>query len=127
MTMPEEAATRSLELFDTAAELWPQLVLRAGLTGPRQDKSGLYDAGLIHALQEALFPGEQGEFDALIAASSLSAEALLRAFFATLEPFAMMKEDVLLMLADAGARASGGSLQIRFNFSPTEDPLDLLL
>jgi hypothetical protein len=125
MKMPEEAAAQSLELFGTAAELWPQLVLRAGLTGPRQDKSGPYDAGIVDALQKALFPGEQG--DALITASSLSAETLLRAFFATFEPFAMMKEDILLMLADAGARASGDSLQIRFNLSPDDDPLDLLL
>jgi hypothetical protein len=127
MKVPEDAAAQSLAPYDTAAELWPQLVLRAGLTGPRQDKSGPYDAGLIDALHEALFPGKQGEFDALIAASSISAEALLRAFFATFEPFAMMKEDILLMLADARARASGDSLQIRFNFSPGENPLDLLL
>lgn len=125
--MPEDMAARSLELYNTAAELWPHLVLQAGLTGPRQDKIGPYDAGLIDALQEALFPNEQGEFDALIATSSLSAEALLRAFFATFEPFAMMKEDILLMLADAHARASGDSLQIRFNFNSGGNPLDLLL
>lgn len=125
--MTKEAAAKTLELFDTAADLWPQLVLRAGLTGPRQGQAGPYDAALIDKLQEALFPGEQGNFDVLIATSSLSSETLLRAFFSTFEPFAMMKEDILSMLADACARASDESLRIRFNFDPSENPLDLLL
>ncbi len=116
-----------LATFDTAAGLWPRLVTHAGLTGPRQGGRGPYDSALIADLQQKLFPGQTGDIDALISSSDLSAEALLRAFFATLEPFARMKEDILAMLAEAGARASGDILRIRFDFNPGQESLDLLL
>ncbi len=117
----------ALGQYETAAELWPDLILRAGLTSPRRGKPGPYDVALIEALMARLFPGQAGDFNELIASSSLSAESLLRAFFATLGPFARMKEDILQMLTAAGARASGEKLSIRFAFDPDGDPLDLLL
>jgi hypothetical protein len=120
----QDGSTGSLE---TAAALWPELSSKAGLTGPRENRRGKYDADLLAALKEALFPDQAGDLDALIAASDLSAEALLRAFFATMQPFAEMKKDILAMLAEAGAHASGDALRIRFNFDEDGEPLDLLL
>lgn len=116
-----------LDRLETAQELWPALITRAGLTGPRGKPLGPYDAGLIAALRERLFPGQTENFEDLLSRSDLSAESLLRAFFATLQPFAAMKEDILVLLTEAGARRSGDQLRIRFNVDKDGDPLDLLL
>ncbi|HEX4709501.1 hypothetical protein, partial [Phenylobacterium sp.] len=104
------------EVFDRAADLWPQLVARAGLTGARGGRRAAYDQDLVAELRELLFPGETGDLEPLLEASDLTAEDLIRAFFATLKPFAEMKVDILSMLAAAGAHASGDSLPLRFNF-----------
>jgi len=119
--------SKGVECYDTAAALWPQLLHKAGLTGASRKDRGPYDSELLDALSAALFPGQIGDFGQLIGASTLTAEDLLRAFFATLQPFAEMKTDILAMLADARAQASGDSLRIRFNFTDGDAPLDLLL
>ena len=103
------------------------LVQRAGLTGPRSARQGAYDKDLVADLRERLFPGADAPLEALLAESDLPAEDLIRAFLATLQPFALMKTDILHMLAAAGARESGDSLKVRFNFDPDAEPLDLLL
>ncbi|WP_293678303.1 hypothetical protein [uncultured Phenylobacterium sp.] len=115
------------EVFDRAADLWPQLVERAGLTGAGPGRRAAYDQDLVTELRERLFPGEMGDLESLLEASDLTAEDLIRAFLATLKPFAEMKVDILSMLAAAGAHASGDSLPLRFNFDPDNEPLDLLL
>lgn len=114
-------------IMATARELWPTLIEQAGLTGKRNTRKGAYDADLIADVRCQLFPGSSEPLDRLINQSDLSAEQLLRAFFASLRPFALMKIDILRMLADAGADQSGDSLQIRFNLDPETNPLDLLL
>lgn len=111
----------------SAAALWPELKSKAGLTGQRNTRRGSYDQDLLDSLRASLFPGEDSSIDKLMAASDLSAEQLLRAFFATLQPFALMQRDVLEMLSAAGAAASGDSLPLTFHFDPESDPLDLLL
>lgn len=116
-----------LPRIQTARELWPRLAERAGLTGPRGRSIGPYDAGLIASLRDRLFPGQESDFAELLSEADLTAEALLRAFFATLQPFAEMKRDILGLLAEAGARHSSDQLRIRFNFDSNNDPLDLLL
>jgi hypothetical protein len=113
----------------TAADLWPELISRAGLTGASKGGRDVYDHELIDSLCSKLFPADRSKtpIKALLQRSKLSAEALIRAFFATLAPFAAMKVDILTMLTDAGAKGSGDALRIRFNFDPKREPLDLLL
>lgn len=115
------------EAIGTASALWANLVERAGLTGKRGTRQGSYDRELIDHLQHQLFPGSKATLESSLAASNLSAEELLRAFLASLRPFAEMKVDILRMLNAAGAQHSGDSLPIRFNFDPENEPLDLLL
>jgi hypothetical protein len=114
-------------LYTSAEKLWPALIQRAGLSGGRSSRNGRYDKELIDDLKERLFPGSAQPFETLLAHGSLSAEDLLRAFFATLRPFSEMKRDILHMLSAAGSAGSGDSLKIRFNFDPQHKPLDLLL
>jgi hypothetical protein len=115
--------------IQTAADLWPELISRAGLTGTSKGGRDAYDHELIDSLRLRLFPADRTEtpIEGLLLGSKLSAEALIRAFFATLAPFAAMKVDILTMITDAGAKASGDALRIRFNFDPERDPLDILL
>lgn len=115
------------EAIGTASALWANLVERAGLTGKRGTRQGSYDRELFDQLQHQLFPGSKATLESSLAASNLSAEELLRAFLASLRPFAEMKVDILRMLNAAGAQHSGDSLPIRFNFDPENKPLDLLL
>lgn len=117
------------QAITSAAALWPALISRAGLTGASKQNEGAYDHDLIAALRKRLFPSERSSksLEELLARSSLSAESLIRAFFATLAPFAVMKIDILTMLSHAEAKESGDALRIRFNFDPSNSPLDLLL
>jgi hypothetical protein len=78
-----------LALHTSAATLWPDLKAKAGLTGARSGGKGAYDHDFLADLKHPLFKGADGSLDALILASELSAEQLIRAFFATLKPFAM--------------------------------------
>lgn len=114
-------------LLETAADLWPQLVARAGLTGAGSGRRAAYDQDLVTDLRDRLFPGEAADLGTLLVASDLSAEDLIRALFATLKPFAQMKVDILTLLSAAGAQGSGDSLAVRFNFDSDSAPLDLLL
>ncbi|WP_438729251.1 YfaP family protein [Parasphingorhabdus sp. DH2-15] len=116
-----------LGTIKTAKELWPELIQRAGLTSAKAGLMGPYDEGLITSLREQLFPESDEDFADLIDHSDLTAEALLRAFFSCLEPFARMKQDILELLTDAGAHGSADKLQIRFHFDEDSSPLDMLL
>jgi len=129
-------------IFKNAQDLWPALITEAGLDVPTRwnwvldllgmkarDRKNWYDAELMDELRQQLFPGTDGAFEDLLmqAAPPLSAEALIRAFFRLLQPFSLMKTDILEMLSAAGAQSSDDNIRIRFQFDPSGDPLELLL
>jgi hypothetical protein len=129
-------------VIQEAQELWPALVTQAGLDVPTRwswvlDLLGVgarrrkrwYDTELMNELQEKLFPGQDGKLEDLLieADPPLPAEVLIRAFLQLLQPFSMMKTDILQMLSAARADASDGNIRIRFHFDPSTDPVDLLL
>lgn len=109
---------RAIEIAETAAELWPALVEKAGLTGRHGRATGRYDQELIYELRRRLFPlePESATLGPLLARSDLSAEALLRAFFEVVAPFSRMKADIFAMLTEAGATGSEASLPVMFQF-----------
>lgn len=133
-------------IYHSAESLWLALITRAGLdvggaeaTGrsllrwrkdrERSARGAPYDVGLADDLRAALFGSAEGSLLSLLKTSKppISAETLLRAFLRALQPFALMKVDILEMLSAAGARASDSNIKIRFQFDESEDPLDLLL
>ena len=127
-----------MKIYETAQELWPALIKQAGLDVRdtasrwrwlRPEKEDSYDSALLHDLHEQLFPGQTGSLRSLFKAAvpPLKAEALLRAFFATLRPFSLMKHDILEMMSAARAKRSDDNIKIRFQLNESDDPLDLLL
>lgn len=112
----------AIEIAETAAELWPALVEKAGLTGRHGRAKGRYDQELIAELRECLFPAEPDgtSFETLLGRRDLSAEALIRAFFKAVAPFSRMKADILGLLTDAGATGSDASLPMMFQFRNDE-------
>jgi hypothetical protein len=83
----------------------------------------------LYDLRASLFPGETGSLQSLLKAAvpPLSAEKLLRAFFATLRPFSMMKQHILEMMSAASARKGDDNIKVRFQLNESDSPLDLLL
>jgi hypothetical protein len=126
-----------VKIYERAQDLWPELIKQAGLDlvdrAPRwlrrDPKSDAYDAGLLDELRTKLFPGSTHSLQTSLktAAPPVSAETLLRAFFQVLQPFAMMKLDILEMMAAARARKGDDNIKIRFQVNESDEPLDLLL
>src|SRR5215831_9817538 len=112
-------------VYDSALQLWHALKERAGLNVA----DAAYDAALVDELKQKLFPGSVKPFEILLKAASppVSAETLLRSFLKVVQPFSLMKIDILAMMSAAGSSKGDDNLKIRFHFSETEDPLDLLL
>jgi hypothetical protein len=128
--LPEAAR---MKVYERAEDLWPALIKQAGLDVPgwwrRVPKQDSYDADLMNELRGRLFPGSTASLKTLLkaAAPPVSAETLLRCFFQVLQPFSMMKRDILEMLAAAGSRKGDDNIKIRFQLNESDDPLDLLL
>jgi hypothetical protein len=130
-----------MKIYENAQDLWPALIDQAGLDVkdnaawwrryriPRIENQDSYDSGLLYDLRASLFPGATGSLQSLLkaAAPPLSAEKLLRAFFATLRPFSMMKQDILEMMSAARARKGDDNIKVRFQLNESDAPLDLLL
>src|ERR1044071_1947496 len=128
-------------IHETALSLWRALVERAGLDvgkggairkifgRKRRDDIRSYDEDLVNDLRRQLFPGLSGPMDTLLAIADppISAEALLRAFLKMLEPFSMMKVDILEMFSTAGAQRGDSNLRLGFHFDDSQDPLEILL
>lgn len=121
-------------IYNSAEDLWRFLVSRSGLdvgtTGRASSaKNSPYDSGLVADLRARLFSQAQEPIEQLLktARPPISAETLLRAFLQALQPFSMMKVDILGLLSAAGSRRSDSNIKICFNFHPSDDPLELLL
>jgi hypothetical protein len=122
-----------VKIYERAEDLWPALIKQAGLDAPgwwrRTPSQDSYDADLLNEMRGKLFPSSTGSLQTLLktAAPPLSAETLLRSFFQVLQPFSMMKRDILEMMAAAGARKGDDNIKIRFQLSESDEPIDLLL
>src|ERR1700716_2034581 len=129
-------------VYETARDLWPVLITEAGLDVPAKRawlrsllpersrrRTSWYDEDLINDLRKRLFPDSADHFEDLLDRTKppVRADALVRAFFRAVQPFSMMKADILAMLSVAGAHKGEDNLRIRFNFDPSSQPLDLLL
>lgn len=112
-------------VYDSALQLWHALKERAGLNVA----DAAYDAALVDELQQTLFPGSVKPFETSLkdASPPVLAEMLLRSFLKAVQPFSLMKIDILAMMSAAGSSKGNDNLKIRFHFSETDDPLEVLL
>lgn len=103
-------ATGDAPLLRQAADLWSELAGRAGLD------DGYYDKELLDDIAGHLGVGRTGPLSQRLA--GVSAQQLIDALLAALQPFAGMLQDLLALYAAIGAQqAAAANLRIEYDFS----------
>jgi uncharacterized protein YfaP (DUF2135 family) len=97
-------------LIKTGAELWSQLVQRAGLDLRR------YDSAVEVAFRKNLRLPEKGNVVRYLEARKVEPEPVLGAFFGALQPFVYMFKDILDLVEAAGKTEGKENLLVEFDF-----------
>ncbi|MGY0791985.1 hypothetical protein ACW7BJ_21670 [Azospirillum argentinense] len=110
-------------------QVWRSLKTEGGLDvrrGATEDRDG-YDRPIELAIRDILFPGAKASLEQRLARTRVSPEPFLAAFFAAVQPYADMMQDVLRMMEAAGAKRGERNLEIAFDFDQVSEALKLTL
>ncbi len=112
--------------LENGLQIWEALV-RSGLEEARKDRLPGYDAELVEALKQRLYPQATRALEKELRAAPPPAETFLDVFFSALKPFSEILGEVLAMFEAAGARRSNENLRIAFDFDKASRTLTLTL